>query len=121
MLQCWHFRLVHIAVSAYIAGVYDFLACAVEALELEQIRRIILVRPAVEAGERLGFLPGDIRAKVDPYLRPLYDALHDMLDADKSILKILPLYPSGIVTLQSFFGYTYSEIRVESIEAESSF
>ena len=45
--------------------------------------RIILTRPAVEAGERLGFLPGDLQAKVDPYLRPLFDALHDMLDADR--------------------------------------
>ena len=54
-------------------------ACAVQALQDKQVDRIILTRPAVEAGERLGFLPGDLMAKVDPYLRPLYDALHDMV------------------------------------------
>ena len=50
-------------------------ACAVDALEREQVRRILLVRPAVEAGEKLGFLPGDLAQKIDPYLRPLYDCL----------------------------------------------
>jgi phosphate starvation-inducible PhoH-like protein len=58
---------------------YLAVACAVEALESEQVRRIILTRPAVEAGEKLGFLPGDLSQKVDPYLRPLFDALFDML------------------------------------------
>jgi phosphate starvation-inducible PhoH-like protein len=58
-------------------------AMAVAALEAREVSRIILTRPAVEAGERLGFLPGDIQAKVDPYLRPLFDALYDMLDPDK--------------------------------------
>ena len=58
-------------------------AMAVAALESRDVSRIILTRPAVEAGERLGFLPGDIQAKVDPYLRPLFDALYDMLDAEK--------------------------------------
>ena len=57
-------------------------AMAVQALQAKEVDRIILTRPAVEAGERLGFLPGDLMAKVDPYLRPLYDALHDMLDAE---------------------------------------
>jgi phosphate starvation-inducible protein PhoH and related proteins len=57
-------------------------ATAVQALQAKQVSRIILTRPAVEAGERLGFLPGDLMAKVDPYLRPLYDALHDMLEAE---------------------------------------
>ena len=57
-------------------------AMAVQALQAKQVDRIILTRPAVEAGERLGFLPGDLMAKVDPYLRPLYDALHDMVDAE---------------------------------------
>lgn len=57
-------------------------AMAVEALTAKQVRRIVLTRPAVEAGERLGFLPGDLMAKVDPYLRPLYDALYDMFDAE---------------------------------------
>ena len=62
---------------------YLAVALAVRALLDKQIRRIILTRPAVEAGERLGFLPGTLEEKVDPYLRPLYDALHDMIDADK--------------------------------------
>ena len=62
---------------------YLAVAMAVAALHRREVGRIILTRPAVEAGERLGFLPGDIAAKVDPYLRPLMDALHDMMDADK--------------------------------------
>ncbi len=60
------------------------MAMAVEALRNHQVRRIVLTRPAVEAGEKLGFLPGDLIDKVDPYLRPLYDALHDMMDAEKA-------------------------------------
>ncbi len=56
---------------------------AAAALSRHEVNRIILTRPAVEAGERLGFLPGDMMAKVDPYLRPLFDALHDMLDPEK--------------------------------------
>ena len=63
---------------------YLAMAKAVQALTAKQISRIILTRPAVEAGERLGFLPGDLMAKVDPYLRPLYDALYDMMDPDKA-------------------------------------
>jgi phosphate starvation-inducible protein PhoH and related proteins len=62
---------------------YLAVALAVHALQERQVSRIILTRPAVEAGERLGFLPGDILAKVDPYLRPLFDALHDMMDGDR--------------------------------------
>jgi phosphate starvation-inducible protein PhoH and related proteins len=63
---------------------YLAVACAVEALQTDRVRRIILVRPAVEAGERLGFLPGDMYEKVHPYLRPLYDALYDMMEPDKA-------------------------------------
>lgn len=73
-------------------------ACAVEALEAESIQRILLVRPAVEAGEKLGFLPGDLTQKVDPYLRPLYDALYEMLGFDKvsklierNVIEVAPL------------------------------
>jgi phosphate starvation-inducible PhoH-like protein len=58
---------------------YLAVACAVTAFRAKQVNRIILTRPAVEAGEKLGFLPGDLQNKVDPYLRPLYDALFDML------------------------------------------
>jgi phosphate starvation-inducible PhoH-like protein len=77
---------------------YLAMALAVAALQERQVNRIILTRPAVEAGERLGFLPGDLLAKVDPYLRPLYDALYDMLEADRlnsymerGIVEVAPL------------------------------
>jgi len=77
---------------------YLAVALAVQALQAKEINRIILTRPAVEAGERLGFLPGDVLAKVDPYLRPLYDALYDMLDAeavgrlmDRGTIEVAPL------------------------------
>ena len=77
---------------------YLAVACAVDALERDAVKRIILTRPAVEAGERLGFLPGDLAQKVDPYLRPLYDALYDLLGFDrtqkmfeKQIIEIAPL------------------------------
>ena len=77
---------------------YLAVACAVDALEKEQVRRIVLVRPAVEAGERLGFLPGDLSQKVDPYLRPMYDALYDMIGAERvtrlierNVIEIAPL------------------------------
>lgn len=77
---------------------YLAVASAIDALENEQVRRIILVRPAVEAGERLGFLPGDMSQKVDPYLRPMYDALYDMLGPEqvgrlieRNIIEIAPL------------------------------
>ncbi len=77
---------------------YLAVASAVEALEQEHVRRIVLVRPAVEAGERLGFLPGDMSQKVDPYLRPMYDALYEMLGFDRvarlierSVIEIAPL------------------------------
>ena len=63
---------------------YLAMAMAVHALQQRQVKRIMLVRPAVEAGEKLGFLPGDIAEKVNPYLRPLYDALHDMMDMDRA-------------------------------------
>jgi len=62
---------------------YLAVACAVEAFETERVRRVVLVRPAVEAGERLGFLPGDLSQKVDPYMRPLYDALREMLGFER--------------------------------------
>ncbi|HEX5787932.1 MAG TPA: PhoH family protein [Woeseiaceae bacterium] len=77
---------------------YLAVAAAVEALDHEQVRRIVLVRPAVEAGERLGFLPGDMSQKVDPYLRPMYDALYDMIGAEtvtrlieRNVIEVAPL------------------------------
>ncbi|MDH3788996.1 MAG: PhoH family protein [Xanthomonadales bacterium] len=77
---------------------YLAVACAVAALQDDQVQRIVLVRPAVEAGERLGFLPGDMAQKVDPYLRPLYDALYEMLGFDRvatlierNVIEVAPL------------------------------
>jgi phosphate starvation-inducible PhoH-like protein len=77
---------------------YLAVACAVEALMNDRVRRIVLVRPAVEAGERLGFLPGDLTQKVDPYLRPMYDALYEMLGFDRvarhierNVIEVAPL------------------------------
>ncbi|MBO1926962.1 PhoH family protein [Thiomicrorhabdus sp. 6S2-11] len=77
---------------------YLAVACAVEALESEKVRRIILTRPAVEAGEKLGFLPGDLTQKVDPYLRPLFDALFEMMGfetverlMEKNVIEVAPL------------------------------
>ncbi|HIQ45882.1 MAG TPA: PhoH family protein [Pseudomonas oleovorans] len=89
---------------------YLAVACAVDALEREQVRRILLVRPAVEAGEKLGFLPGDLAQKIDPYLRPLYDALYEMLGFDhvaklieKQVIEIAPLaYMRGRTLNNSF-------------------
>ena len=77
---------------------YLAVACAVDALQREAVRRLVLVRPAVEAGEKLGFLPGDLTQKVDPYLRPLYDALYDLMGVEKvsraferGVIEIAPL------------------------------
>lgn len=77
---------------------YLAVACAIEALQTEKVKKIILVRPAVEAGEKLGFLPGDMAQKVDPYLRPLYDALYEMLGfervekmLDRGVIEVAPL------------------------------
>lgn len=77
---------------------YLAVACAVNALESEQVRRILLVRPAVEAGEKLGFLPGDLAEKINPYLRPLYDALYEMIGfervakyIDRQVIEVAPL------------------------------
>ncbi len=89
---------------------YLAVACAVDALERDAVKRIVLVRPAVEAGERLGFLPGDLAQKVDPYLRPLYDALYDLLGYDKvgklferSAIELAPLaYMRGRTLNHSF-------------------
>lgn len=89
---------------------YLAVACAVEALKEHQIRKIVLVRPAVEAGENLGFLPGDLRAKLNPYLRPLLDAINEMVDYDQArslmeqdIVEVIPLaYMRGRTLNDSF-------------------
>jgi len=89
---------------------YLAVACAVDALQREAVRRLVLVRPAVEAGEKLGFLPGDLAQKVDPYLRPLYDALYDLMGLekvnrafDRGVIEIAPLaYMRGRTLNHSF-------------------
>ncbi|NNJ71753.1 MAG: PhoH family protein [Enterobacterales bacterium] len=89
---------------------YLAVAAAVDALERQQVRRIILTRPAVEAGERLGFLPGDLAQKIDPYLRPLYDALYEMLGfetiaklVERNVIEVAPLaYMRGRTLNDSF-------------------
>jgi phosphate starvation-inducible PhoH-like protein len=89
---------------------YLAVACAIHALETERVRRILLVRPAVEAGERLGFLPGDLARKIDPYLRPLYDALFEMMGFEKvnrlierNVIEVAPLaYMRGRTLNDSF-------------------
>ena len=89
---------------------YLAVAKAVEALETDQVRRVVLVRPAVEAGERLGFLPGDLAQKVDPYLRPLYDALYEMVGfervgrlIEKNVIEVAPLaYMRGRTLNESY-------------------
>ena len=89
---------------------YLAVACAVDAVERDQFRRVLLVRPAVEAGERLGFLPGDLAQKIDPYLRPLYDALYEMLGfervaklMERNVIEVAPLaYMRGRTLNDSF-------------------
>ena len=100
--------------KTYLAG-----ACAVDALEREQIRRILLVRPAVEAGEKLGFLPGDLTQKVDPYLRPLYDALYEMLGVEK-VARLLEKNVIEIAPLAYMRGRTLNDAFVILDEAQNT-
>lgn len=98
---------------------YLAVAMAVRAFKRKQAARIILTRPAVEAGENLGFLPGDIRAKVDPYLRPLYDALQDMLPFDK-VKKLMELGVIEIAPLAFMRGRTLNNAFVILDEAQNT-
>jgi phosphate starvation-inducible PhoH-like protein len=98
---------------------YLAVACAVEALEKEEIAKIVLVRPAVEAGERLGFLPGDLEQKVDPYLRPLYDALYEMLGFER-VDRLLEKRVIEIAPLAYMRGRTLSEAMVILDEAQNT-
>ncbi|MDE2227531.1 MAG: PhoH family protein [Alphaproteobacteria bacterium] len=98
---------------------YLAVAMAVDMLMTGRVERIILSRPAVEAGERLGFLPGDLREKVDPYLRPLYDALHDMLPSDQ-VMKRLSLGDIEIAPLAFMRGRTLSNAFVILDEAQNT-
>ncbi|HET9821503.1 MAG TPA: PhoH family protein [Burkholderiaceae bacterium] len=94
-------------------------ACAVDALERSQVQRIILTRPAVEAGERLGFLPGDLAQKVDPYLRPLYDALYDLMGFDR-VTKAFERGTLEIAPLAFMRGRTLNHAFVILDEAQNT-
>ncbi|MCU7810505.1 MAG: PhoH family protein [Candidatus Thiodiazotropha sp. (ex Notomyrtea botanica)] len=98
---------------------YLAVASAVDALERDQVRRILLVRPAVEAGERLGFLPGDLAQKIDPYLRPLYDALYEMLGFEK-VAKLVERNVIEIAPLAYMRGRTLNESFVILDEAQNT-
>ncbi len=98
---------------------YLAVACAVEALESERARRLLLVRPAVEAGERLGFLPGDLAQKVDPYLRPLYDALFEMLGFEK-VNKLIERNIIEVAPLAFMRGRTLNEAFIILDEAQNT-
>lgn len=94
-------------------------ACAVRALQNKEVERIILTRPAVEAGERLGFLPGDLMSKVDPYLRPLYDALHDMVGAE-GMAKLFERNAIEVAPLAFMRGRTLNDSFIILDEAQNT-
>lgn len=98
---------------------YLAVARAVEALERSDVRRIVLVRPAVEAGEKLGFLPGDLTEKVDPYLRPIYDALYEMMGFDK-VTKLLDKNTIEVAPLAFMRGRTLNEAFIILDEAQNT-
>jgi phosphate starvation-inducible protein PhoH and related proteins len=98
---------------------YLAMAKAVQALQAKQVNRIILTRPAVEAGERLGFLPGTLSEKIDPYLRPLYDALHDMLDPE-SIPKLMAAGTIEVAPLAYMRGRTLNDAFIILDEAQNT-
>ncbi len=98
---------------------YLAVACAVDALERDAVKRIVLVRPAVEAGERLGFLPGDLAQKVDPYLRPLYDALYDLMGYEK-VAKLLERTTIELAPLAYMRGRTLNHSFIILDEAQNT-
>ncbi len=98
---------------------YLAVACAVQALEREEVRRILLTRPAVEAGERLGFLPGDLEQKIDPYLRPLYDALYEMLGFE-TVAKLVERNVIEVAPLAYMRGRTLNEAFIILDEAQNT-
>ncbi|WP_341678110.1 PhoH family protein [Niveibacterium sp. SC-1] len=98
---------------------YLAVACAVDAFEREQVERIVLTRPAVEAGERLGFLPGDLTQKVDPYLRPLYDALYDLMGFDR-VAKLFERHCIEIAPLAFMRGRTLNRSFIILDEAQNT-
>ena len=98
---------------------YLAVACAVEALESEKVQRMLLVRPAVEAGERLGFLPGDVAQKIDPYLRPLYDALYEMLGFER-VVKLIERNVIEVAPLAYMRGRTLNDAFIILDEAQNT-
>ncbi len=98
---------------------YLAVACAVDALQRDAVRRLVLVRPAVEAGERLGFLPGDMSQKVDPYLRPMYDALYEMLGFER-VGRLIETHVIEVAPLAFMRGRTLNEAFVILDEAQNT-
>ncbi len=98
---------------------YLAVACAVDALETNETRRLVLVRPAVEAGERLGFLPGDMAQKIDPYLRPLYDALYEMLGFER-VAKLIERNVIEVAPLAFMRGRTLNDSFIILDEAQNT-
>ncbi len=98
---------------------YLAVACAVEALQSDRVRRLVLVRPAVEAGERLGFLPGDLTQKVDPYLRPMYDALYEMLGFDR-VMRFMERNVIEVAPLAFMRGRTLNDAFIILDEAQNT-
>ncbi|MBU2766639.1 PhoH family protein, partial [Acidithiobacillus ferrivorans] len=98
---------------------YLAVAAAVEQMDSNQVRRLVLVRPAVEAGERLGFLPGSLSEKVDPYLRPLYDALHEMLGYEK-VAKLMERQVIEVAPLAYMRGRTLNDAFIILDEAQNT-
>jgi phosphate starvation-inducible PhoH-like protein len=98
---------------------YLAVACAVEALQRDAVRRIVLVRPAVEAGERLGFLPGDMAQKVDPYLRPMYDALYEMIGFER-VARLIERNVIEVAPLAFMRGRTLNESFIILDEAQNT-
>ena len=98
---------------------YLAVACAVEALEAERVQRLVLVRPAVEAGERLGFLPGDLAQKIDPYLRPMYDALYEMMGFER-VNKLIERTVIEVAPLAYMRGRTLNDAFVILDEAQNT-
>ena len=98
---------------------YLAVAASVEALETDQVRRIVLVRPAVEAGERLGFLPGDMSQKVDPYLRPMYDALYEMMGFER-VGRLIERHIIEIAPRAFMRGLTLNECLIILDEAQNT-
>ena len=98
---------------------YLAVACAVDALERNQVRRLVLTRPAVESGERLGFLPGDLAQKIDPYLRPLYDALYEMLGFE-TVAKLIERNVIEVAPLAFMRGRTLNDAFIILDEAQNT-